>query len=295
MKEPDKNGPMIRFYTLKNMNSVRPVVGRGIAASFPRHIHHSLCVGIVDRGTRCIETCSGEKHVAGPGEMFILNPGQAHSCVCGHPSDTENTRDAGHDYRVLSLDPGLFRDTFSSASMGAYTMPDFDRITFRDTGLARAMNTFFGALQTSKKCMAPEPALDEILERLKASHTNTPTRSSNMGADRGALVRVRDYLDTHFDTNVRLEDLIDIAGLSRFHLQRQFSLHMGVSPRGYLLQRRSARAAKLLDQGMEPAEVAVSVGFVDQSHLTKTFKRFVGITPGRFRASHEDKKARHRS
>ena len=56
------------------------------------------------------------------------------------------------------------------------------------------------------------------------------------------------------------------------------------SPHAFLEQPRVRRAQSLLRTGLLPADVAAEVGFADQSHLTRHFKRIVGVTPGRYRA-----------
>jgi AraC-like DNA-binding protein len=53
----------------------------------------------------------------------------------------------------------------------------------------------------------------------------------------------------------------------------------------YLTQVRVARAKRLLSQGYAIAQVAQKTGFADQSHLTRQFKRFVGVTPGKYGSS----------
>lgn len=82
--------------------------------------------------------------------------------------------------------------------------------------------------------------------------------------------------------NVSLLEVADFAGLSRFHLIRVFKKHTGFSPHAYLEQIRVNRAKELLKSGMPIIETAYELGFVDQSHLTKTFKKFAGMTPGQF-------------
>jgi AraC family transcriptional regulator len=84
--------------------------------------------------------------------------------------------------------------------------------------------------------------------------------------------------------------LTDIAGavhLSPFHLARLFKRSIGVSPHQYLIQLRVNSARWLLSAGSGErslAEVASAVGFADQSHLTRHFKRMTGLTPGQFRS-----------
>jgi AraC-like DNA-binding protein len=96
----------------------------------------------------------------------------------------------------------------------------------------------------------------------------------------GAIKRARDYLEAHHAEPVRLDDLARIARLSRFHLLRQFNRDVGLPPHAYLLQLRIGRAKDLLSRGVPAGQVAHDVGFADQSHMHRYFKRFVGVTPG---------------
>jgi AraC-like DNA-binding protein len=76
--------------------------------------------------------------------------------------------------------------------------------------------------------------------------------------------------------------------LSRFQLLRAFQAEVGMTPYAWLAQYRVNRARGLLVAGRRPAEVAALVGFADQAHLTRWFRRVVGVTPGRFRNSVQD-------
>ena len=66
---------------------------------------------------------------------------------------------------------------------------------------------------------------------------------------------------------------------------RSFSREVGIPPHRYLTGRRLDRARRLLLAGGRPAEVAAEVGFHDQAHLTRHFKRMLGVTPGAYAAS----------
>jgi AraC-like DNA-binding protein len=76
-----------------------------------------------------------------------------------------------------------------------------------------------------------------------------------------------------------------VAGLSRFELVRRFGAQIGLTPHAYQTNLRVARARALLAAGIPPAAVAAECGFADQPHLTRTFRRAVGVTPGRYAAA----------
>lgn len=68
--------------------------------------------------------------------------------------------------------------------------------------------------------------------------------------------------------------------MSPYHFARTFKHVTGVAPHQYVLKVRLERAKSLLLRGnLSIAEVAHKVGFFDQSHFTRYFKRLVGVTP----------------
>jgi AraC family transcriptional regulator len=91
------------------------------------------------------------------------------------------------------------------------------------------------------------------------------------------------FIDGNLGNRLSLGDLAAIAGVSRFHFARQFRLRTGETPMGYVLRRRVERAQQLLGgRGCRISDVAALLGFADQSHFTRTFKRFVGVSPSQY-------------
>jgi AraC family transcriptional regulator len=98
------------------------------------------------------------------------------------------------------------------------------------------------------------------------------------------LQAVVEYVHEHLDANLKLDDLACVAHLSPYHFARLFKNSTGLSPHQYVIAQRVERAKELLRNGELPlADVAAVVGFWDQGHFTRHFKRLVGVTPGRFR------------
>lgn len=102
---------------------------------------------------------------------------------------------------------------------------------------------------------------------------------------RAAAEAIR-FIHEHYARDVRLDDVAAAVHLSPFHLARVFKQATGLSPHQYLVQVRVNAARALLSAGSGQrslAEVASAVGFSDQSHLTRLFKRHFGVTPSQFR------------
>lgn len=95
------------------------------------------------------------------------------------------------------------------------------------------------------------------------------------------------FIHENYASELNLADIGQAASLSPFHLTRVFKKAMGMSPHQYLVQVRVNSARALLAAGAgrrSLAEVAAAVGFADQSHLTRQFKRVLGLTPKQLRA-----------
>lgn len=99
------------------------------------------------------------------------------------------------------------------------------------------------------------------------------------------LRRARERIRDECATRIRVSELAHEAGVHPVHLTREFRRWYGCSVTGCIAQERTARvAAALADDATTLARVAFATGFADQPHLTRVFKRLVGVTPGAYRS-----------
>src|SRR6266446_3826450 len=126
-----------------------------------------------------------------------------------------------------------------------------------------------------------------MLARQPALHSHgdlTPVRRRRAALPKWRLRRAVDYVDAHLGERVALADLANAVGLTSMHFAAQFRAATGIRPHEYLLRRRVERAQDLLSTSNATlVDVALSVGFQTQAHFTTVFKRFVGVTPHRWR------------
>jgi len=98
-----------------------------------------------------------------------------------------------------------------------------------------------------------------------------------------ALRRALDHIHAHLDCDLSLADIAGVACLSPYHFSRAFKTSTGLSPHQYVLRARVEAAKQLLTAGdLSLSEIAFRVGFFDQSHLTRHFKRRYGVPPSTF-------------
>lgn len=96
--------------------------------------------------------------------------------------------------------------------------------------------------------------------------------------------RVLDYVDSHLDSKLGVEELARLLALSKSYFARSFKQRLGMPPMSFVAIRRVERAKALMKSTQEPlTAIALTCGFGDQSHLTRWFRRVVGTTPGQFR------------
>lgn len=133
-----------------------------------------------------------------------------------------------------------------------------------------------------------ESLANALAVRLVHRYSPRPTTSGELGGGLGRrrLRQVVDYIHENLSDGVSLADLARVAALSPFHFARQFRRTTGLPPHEYVTRCRVERARELLVRpGIGIADVAVQVGFCDQSHLARHYKRVFGLTPAAFARS----------
>ncbi|MEB3216911.1 MAG: AraC family transcriptional regulator [Nostocales cyanobacterium 94392] len=102
------------------------------------------------------------------------------------------------------------------------------------------------------------------------------------GLSKTQLNRVIEYIINNLDKDLGLNELASLLHMSPHYFCHLFKLSMGVTPHQYVIQTRVNRAKGLLLTGKYSiAQVAFMVGFANQSHLNRHFKKLVGVTPGK--------------
>lgn len=98
------------------------------------------------------------------------------------------------------------------------------------------------------------------------------------------LSRALEFIESTIGENEGLDSVANAAGLSPFHFSRAFKAATGKSPHQYLIERRIERAREMLSTtGNSIADVAYACGFSSQAHMTSTFSKNLGVTPGKYR------------
>ncbi|MEN5305515.1 MULTISPECIES: AraC family transcriptional regulator [unclassified Pseudomonas] len=246
-----------------------------VGHAYDPHWHDSFLVGFTEQGVQQFN-CRRVRHQSTAGQVFLLEPGDLHD---GHAPTAE-----GFTYSTLYLEPNWLdtelRALFEQAP--GDSLPRFADTLCHDERLARAIALAFQAVHGQELRIVRQTAMDTLLAAL-TGHLHWRKRLNPDPRLPLTAQRARDYLHAHFDQDISLEQVAQACGVDRFRLTRAFKAAFGLAPHAYLIQLRLARARRLLAQGQTPAEVAMALGFADQSHLGRWFRRAYRLTPADYR------------
>ncbi|ANN19226.1 hypothetical protein SD37_28830 [Amycolatopsis orientalis] len=233
--------------------------------AFGRHAHPTYAIGVIDHGSE--ELSYGE--YAGAGDVVLINPETVHA---GHAMTDE-----GWAYHVFYVPVEFVQSGFSKT-------PTLTRRIVDDPSARNALRTAIRAIDEDV-CTA-----DTLLS---AALANVFGRYGGLPPERGpgvpVAVAARDILSDEHRTPPSLGELAELLGTNRFALLRAFRDTYGLPPHAYLTQYRVRKACTLIRRGAGLAGAAAAVGFVDQAHLSRHFRKTLGITPGQYRRAVQER------
>ena len=246
------------------------------AVEIPEHEHHTFCLHLQTSGPVEMDWHSHGRsgHLnTGAGNLIFLTPGTRDSLLWHGPSQRI----------IASIDPSILVKAATQLELNQ--LPDFENLwSFQDDQL-RLLLTEMEREVTSGSATGPlygdllGLSLSVALIRKYGHAAATPALQKG-GIAKPRLNRVLEYIATNLSSEIRLEDLAAIAGLSLFHFARAFRESTGVTPHQYVLQRRIDTVKTLLrTRNWNLEAIASATGFADASHLTKAFRRHTGTTP----------------
>ena len=234
--------------------------------AYPPHVHDAWTLFVVDDGW--IRYDLEDRHRGAGGEpVTILPPHVVH--------DGRAVGARGFRKRVLYLAAEVLPEGLTGRAV--------DRPDIPDPALRRAVHALHRALAEPDDALEAEARLALVGDRLR-THLGDPFPEAARPAGRLAG-DLRELLDERLFERTTLAQAGRELGASPSHLVRSFTGTFGIAPHRYVTARRIDAARKRLLGGEPIALVAAGVGFYDQAHFTRQFKRHVGTPPGRYALS----------
>ena len=249
-------------HSTDSFQPIERVANRLVAAAFSPHRHDTYTVALTMAGVQAFNYRGAIRHSL-PGQVLILHPDEIHD---GHCRD-----EAGFSYWAAYVPP-----THVQTVLGGAELP------FVSNGVSANPALIGAAMRMVIDCagVADPDAYEDALYDLAHAMNNASGRAATVRiANRTAVMRARDFLETTVVFGARLDQLEQVTGCDRWQLSRDFRALLGTSPYRYLQHRRVDLAKQLLREGATLADAAHGAGFADQSHFGRTFRKAVGLTP----------------
>ena len=265
----------VRVWRPEGMSHLELRRGLSVADPVPRHWHDEYQFCLIESGHGEL-VHRRKRHETPHGSLFLIAPGEVHA---------NNSLDqTGCSYRTVFIDLGCMTDA-TSAFRRYSAEVSFATSVIEDSSSIAMFRRLHRSFDGASSSLEAESQLTQFLTLLISRYSCEKQSPVSPGTQSGAVRRVRDYLEAHYAESIRLKDLSDLTGLSAFHLNRAFTAEVGIPPHAFQTQLRVTHAKKLLAKGVSPAATALSVGFVDQSHLTRHFTRLCVVTPAQYQQS----------
>lgn len=243
----------------------------GIVQPFPRHFHDYYVIGFVEGGRRHL-CCKDQEYDLNAGDLILFNPRDSHSCA---PRDGEIL-----DYRAVNIPADIMKQAVYEITGQHYTA-HFTQNAVYQSDITAALNDLYTGIVSQASRFEKEEAFFFLLEQILREYSS-PFEKLDQAEPDDKIKKACTYMEEHFTENISLSDLTALAGLSKSYFLLLFTRQIGVSPYRYLQSIRIQRAKKLLENGVPPIDTACQTGFSDQSHFSRFFKEFIGLTPRQY-------------
>jgi AraC-like DNA-binding protein len=238
--------------------------GTDFTEPYPKHLHARLVVAIIEGGTFQLVTRAFTYH-ARPGDVVVINTFRVHG-------EWWN----GASFRALYLSPENL-SAASSAALGSRTEQWFEHPVLRDPELERRVRDAHDAVQGSAAASVVESRVATMLATLSSRWV-----ANEVPPLPPPIAKARDLLHVEAHSAPTIDALSRLAGQSQFHFIRTFHREVGLPPHAYFDQLRIARAKEYLVRGHILSDTAYKLGYCDQSHFTRSFRRSALVTPGQY-------------
>lgn len=242
---------------------------KGIMQKFPSHFHEYYVIGFIEEGQRHL-VCKDREYIINPGDLLLFNPYDIHSC--------EQIDGKTLDYRCINVTREVMAKVMREFGEGE-ELPYFSQNVVSSSGLVPLLKEMHLKISQEERDFKKEELFLTLIEELVTDYSEL---SITEPAGDKEVEKVCRYLERNYTQKIKLNELSCLIGCSKYKLIRSFTKQKKITPYNFLETIRINHAKNLLEQGVKPIETALLTGFSDQSHLTKFFKAWVGLTPKQY-------------
>lgn len=236
--------------------------------SFPKHFHETFCISLIHKGIELIKF-ENQSLYTEAGSISITNPFEVHS----NP--------------LIDKDSYLKFDTI-------YIPNDIMKYVLNGKNI-KFINRQITSNKANKLFLELKKALetknDEMVKFYLSQFANTlklysqENESEYSGLNFNSYYQISNYIENHIYDKFCLNELSKIANINKFGFSKKFKSLTGMTPMNYVLMRKIFSSKALIKSNLELTEIAYQYNFTDIAHFSNTFKRFIGISPKKYKES----------
>ncbi|WP_411994694.1 AraC family transcriptional regulator [Agarivorans sp. DSG3-1] len=240
-------------------------------ACYHSHSHDEFSFGLIDTGDAVYKNMQ-QQHRITAGHNVTINPGDVHSC---------NPKQGAWSYRMLFVDSHWVGELQQEILVKpASDYQPFEQHYANDPATFTLLAELFSAIKHDHDGLQQESLLIQFFESQFGQGADVRRDASCLAKPQ--IKRVQECIQDQLSCSLSLSELAEVAGLSRYHLVRSFKRRYGLSPHAFQLNQRINRAKTLLREGSSIADTALTLGFADQSHFQRNFKKRLALTPRQY-------------
>ncbi|MCE3201727.1 AraC family transcriptional regulator [Paenibacillus sonchi] len=226
--------------------------------TYKKHCHEEYAVGVTLRGIQQYNL-EGSFQASHKNGVMLFNREQYHD---GSSYDRE-----GIDYVMLYIKPDLFAEILGGQEL-RFTSP----IVY-DADLASCILSLNQSIRNGTDNAWSSELLFRLGGLLSETEIAAPRRKNN-----AFVQKAKEMMNSHIDQVLKLDDLCQEFGLSKYQFIREFKSHAGISPYQFFLNCKVERAKQAIERSRDIYAAVADYGFADLTHLNRHFKSMFGIT-----------------
>lgn len=261
-----------RLHRLGHFHDIELFEANAVKEAFGKHAHDSFAIGAITQGVGGY-WCRGAQHALPTRTLSLMNPEELH---------TGYALAEGLRYKMLYVTEAAVREVLELAHPKGF--PDITPVD-HDGRISQALQALANTLNQPGAWPDYQMRAEEILTHALALVFERHGRESPRpaGRENRLIQRAQDIIDAHVDAHATeplgIQALASAVGLHPNYFIQSFKRARGLPPHAYLIHRKMSHAKSMLARGMRPVDVAVELGFHDQPHFIRHFRKVFGITP----------------
>ena len=247
-------------------NNIEYISIENQTTSFPKHFHDSFCISLIHKGIEQIDF-ENQSVFTEAGSISITNPYEVHS----NPLIDNDS--------YLKFDTIYIPDDVVKYILNGKNL----KFTNRQITSEKA-NSVFSKLKTAldtKHSAQIEVHLSNLLRILKKY--SEVYKDDYSGLNFNSYHTISNYIENNIYEKFSLEELSKFSNINKFGFAKKFKILTGMTPMNYILMRKIFSSKTLIKSNFELTDIAYRYNFTDIAHYSKTFKRFIGISPKKYR------------